>query len=148
MRRTQQRRLVWEALHRVGPHCTAEEIAADLVRTGQRIPRSTVYRALDALAQAGVVRSLRLGAGPMHFEVSDQDHQHAICQVCESVMHLEGGLADDIEVHLRQQHHFQPLSIDVLVVGVCATCAGARPRLRPAGRTIEHVHPGEGEAGP
>ncbi len=44
MRRTAQRSMVYDAIVRLGGHCTAEEITLDLHQTKPGFPRSTVYR--------------------------------------------------------------------------------------------------------
>ena len=54
MRNTKQRRQVWESIHRLGGHTTADEIAGEIAGIQAGFARSTVYRALDALAESGV----------------------------------------------------------------------------------------------
>jgi Fur family transcriptional regulator, ferric uptake regulator len=140
MRQTRQRRLIYQAILDLGHHCTAEEIAAQLEERQLRMPRSTVYRGLEALSSAGIVRPVNLGDGAMHYEAAGEDHQHAICRHCQGVMHLEDDLLTELEEHLASRHRFIPERTEVLVVGLCAGCAGAEePPARP-GRTLEHVH--------
>jgi Fe2+ or Zn2+ uptake regulation protein len=144
-RHTSQRRLVWETIAALGPHCTADEIAARIEAARPGFPRSTVYRALEAFTIAGALRPVRLGAGPTHYEIAGEDHQHAICERCEGIIHLEDSLLRALEDHLEELHHFQPRRTDVLVIGVCAACArageGAAP-AKPGKRNLEHVHYG------
>jgi Fur family ferric uptake transcriptional regulator len=139
-RQTEQRRLVWQAISALGPHCTAEEIAERIQADRPGFPRSTVYRALEAFTMSGALRPVRFGSGPTHYEISGEDHQHAICQVCEGILHLEDSLVDELEGHLEQRHRFTPVRTEVLVIGVCDECArsgAARPVRR---RNLEHVH--------
>lgn len=140
MRQTRQRQQVWEAVSRLGGHCTADEITVELQRLHPGFPRSTVYRALEALATSGALRAVRLGDGPVHYEVATEDHQHAICQVCRGVMHIEHGLVAELERHLEERHHFHPVRTDVLVLGVCDDCARARGRRPTRRRFLDHVH--------
>jgi Fe2+ or Zn2+ uptake regulation protein len=141
MRQTRQRQQVWEAVRSLGGHCTADEITAELQRAHPGFARSTVYRALEALSSSGALHAVRLGDGPVHYEVATEDHQHAICQVCQGVLHIEHGLVAELERHLEERHRFRPVRTDVLVVGVCDECARARGR-RPAARRrlLDHVH--------
>ncbi|MGH7904232.1 MAG: Fur family transcriptional regulator [Candidatus Dormibacteraceae bacterium] len=145
MRRTRQRRLVWEALEALGPHCTAEEIAASVERRQPGFHRSTVYRALEALTASGAVHSVHLGDGPTHYELATDEHQHAVCQACRSILHLEDSLLEELHEHLEERHRFKPVRTEVLVVGICDACgrAGGHGR-RPAARrrTVDHVHYG------
>ena len=143
MRHTRQRQQVWDTVRRLGGHCTADEISAELQRSQPGFPRSTVYRALEALSTSGALHAVRLGDGPIHYEIASETHQHAICQVCGGILHIEAELVAQLEEHLEEGHRFKPLRTEVLVVGVCNACAQARPSARrPAtrGRTLEHVH--------
>ena len=139
MRQTRQRQQVWDAIRRLGGHCTADQITAELQRTRPGFSRSTVYRALEALSTSGALHGVRLGEGPVHYEVAGEEHQHAICQTCQGILHIEHGLVTDLERHLEERHHFKPLRTEVVVVGVCDACQRARgkPSRR---RTLDHVH--------
>lgn len=143
-RNTRQRRLVWEAVGRLGGHSTADEIVSELQKDEPGFSRSTVYRALDALTSAGALHAVRLGGGPVHYEQATGEHQHAVCQVCQGVLHIEHELVGELEQHLEELHHFRPIRTEVLVVGVCESCARSSAGPRPARRrrVIAHVHRG------
>lgn len=105
------------------------------------LARSTVYRALEALAASGAVHAVRLGAGAVHYELTGEEHQHAVCQMCEGVLHIEDELVHELEHHLEELHRFTPVRTEVLVVGICDGCARSRGgRRAPKRRTLEHVH--------
>ena len=142
MRQTLPRRLVWEAMTRLGAHCTAEEIAIDLEAHGLSLPRSSVYRALEALDASGAVRAVHFGGGPARYEPTGEAHQHAVCQVCQGILYLENGLIRELEEHLERDHRFTPMRTDLTVVGICAHCADAGQAAPCAGAThnLEHVH--------
>jgi Fe2+ or Zn2+ uptake regulation protein len=142
-RHTLQRRLVWDAITALGPHCTADEIAARIQAQRPGFPRSTVYRALEAFTIAGALRPVRFGAGATHYEIAGEDHQHAVCERCEGIVHLEDSLLRELEDHLEELHHFRPLRTEVLVVGICQACAQTAegvPLARQGRRNLEHVH--------
>jgi Fe2+ or Zn2+ uptake regulation protein len=140
MRQTRQRRQVWEAIQRLGGHCTADEITAELQLGRPGFSRSTVYRALEALSTSGALHAVRLGDGPVHYEVAGEEHQHAICQVCQGILHIEHGLVAELERHLEERHRFKPVRTEVVVVGVCDACTRGRARRTSRRRTLDHVH--------
>ncbi len=140
MRRTAQRKMVYDAIVRLGGHCTAEQITAELHRAKPGFARSTVYRALDALTASGSVYAAHLGDGPTHYELASGDHHHAVCQVCGGVMHIEEELVSELENHLAQGHRFKPVRTEVLVVGVCEECARNPVPQAARRRMIEHRH--------
>ena len=141
-RNTSQRQLVWDAITALGAHCTADEIAARIEADRPGFPRSTVYRALEAFTIAGALRPVRFGAGPTHYEIAGEAHQHAICERCEGILHLEDSLLRELEDHLEELHRFRPVRTEVLVIGVCAGCARAGDEVpaRSGKRNLEHVH--------
>jgi Fur family transcriptional regulator, ferric uptake regulator len=142
MRRTRQRELVWETVRSAGPHVTADEIAVEIRKQQPGFSRSTVYRALEALATSGDVRTLRLGTGAVLYECGTLgEHQHAVCQSCEAILHLEPELVDELERHLEEMHRFRPIRTDVVVVGTCDGCArSGGPADGARRRTLEHAH--------
>jgi Fur family transcriptional regulator, ferric uptake regulator len=140
MRRTAQRSMVYNTIVGLGGHCTAEEIAAELHKQQPRFPRSTVYRALDALTASGSVYAAHLGEGPTYYELASGDHHHAVCQVCGGVMHVQEELVSELERHLEEGHGFKPLRTEVLVVGVCDDCSrNPAPQASPR-RMIDPHH--------
>jgi Fur family transcriptional regulator, ferric uptake regulator len=140
MRRTSQRTMVYEAIVRLGGHCTADQITEDLRRSRPTFPRSTVYRGLEALTAAGSVYAAHLGEGATHYELASGDHHHAVCKVCGGVLHIEEDLVNSLETHLEGQHHFKPMRTEVLVVGICESCSQSPGQKGARHPTLEHVH--------
>lgn len=140
MRQTRQRQAVWEALGRLRGHSTADEIVAEVRRVSPNFSRSTVYRALEALTSSGAARAVRLGEAAAYYERATDDHQHAVCQVCRAIFHLEHELVAELERHLEKSHRFRPMRTEVLVTGVCDACARGRAPKVPRRGTLQHVH--------
>src|SRR5205814_16609 len=124
-RRTAQRAMVHEAVVALGGHCTADQITEELRRTKPTFPRSTVYRALDALTAAGSLYAAHLGEGATHYELASGEHHHAVCRICGGVLHIEEDVVTNLENHLASAHRFTPARTQVLVVGVCESCSHA-----------------------
>ncbi len=140
MRRTAQRTMVYEAIVRLGGHCTADQITEEVRRVRPDFPRSTVYRGLEALTASGALYAAHLGEGATHYELASGDHHHAVCKVCGGVLHIEEEMVANIENHLDAEHRFKPERTEVLVIGICDGCAhdpAPRTALRP---TLAHVH--------
>lgn len=124
-RQTMPRRLVWATVGRLRSHCTVEDIANDLAARQLELPRSTIYRALDALVRSGVIHVAHFGGGPARYEPASEPHHHAIWRRCHSILHLENRLTRELEVHLELQHHFHPTRVDAVTLGYCAKCTEA-----------------------
>ena len=140
MRHTAQRAMVYDVIVRLGGHCTADEIAEELRKARPGFPRSTVYRALEALTASGSVYAAHLGEGPTHYELASGDHHHAVCQVCGGVLHIEEEFVSELEAHLEKGHGFRPVRTEVLVVGVCDDCSRNPASPAPRRRMIDPHH--------
>lgn len=128
MRRTRQRQLVWDALHDLGPHHTADEILTYIRGTYHAdLPKSTVYRALDTMLETGDATASRLDDAGLRYEAADAPHAHAICVSCGAVFHI-----DDLALKVAAQglvgmHDFLPIRADLTVRGLCAACRAKTP---------------------
>lgn len=123
---TAQRQLVWEVLSEARGHLTAEEVASRVARRRGDVNLASVYRALAVLQELDLVRESRLGdGGASTWELAHPDeHFHLVCSRCGGVTHHEGSLVEEIADHLRDGHGFRPDSIELVVTGTCADCAG------------------------
>ncbi|MBJ7604883.1 MAG: transcriptional repressor [Candidatus Dormibacteraeota bacterium] len=136
-RRTRQRRLVWQAIQTIEPHCTAEQVTAWVKGADPRVARSTVYRILADLCSSGDVVVARLDAGGLRYELAAAEHPHAVCQVCGKVIHVGDELLQTLEEQLAATVGFRTVRIDLTVNGVCRDCAA--PSRRTTGRP-QHNH--------
>jgi Fe2+ or Zn2+ uptake regulation protein len=140
MRKTAQRTMVYEAIVRLGGHCTADQITEEVRRVRPGFSRSTVYRGLDALTASGAVYAAHLGEGATHYELATGDHHHAVCKVCGGVLHIEEEMLANIENHLDGAHGFKPERTELVVSGICESCAREPGRKGTRRPTLEHIH--------
>jgi len=131
-RPTAQRLLVLQALGG-GDHVDADEI---LGRARERYPaldRSTVYRTLDALVEAGIARRTDLGHGRAFYEMArDHRHHHAVCQRCGAVAHVhDGALAPLAEALLAATGFTLTPDREITIPGVCPGCTEGDDHAHP-----------------
>ncbi len=123
LRVTTQRLLVMEALATNGGHMTAEEILRWAATRSSAINLATVYRALDALAAAGLVTQTDLGGGATRFElVGDSHHHHLVCERCGSVITVDDGLLAPLRERLLDEIGFRASSRHMAIFGTCRAC--------------------------
>lgn len=124
-RLTSPRWLVWSVLRSAGDHLTAEEIASRVNEADPTVNISSVYRSLTLFEDLDLVRESHLGIDDSaRWEIAHpDDHFHMVCRLCGSVNHHEGGLVDRIRSHLADHHAFTADNVDLVVTGVCGTCA-------------------------
>lgn len=85
LRSTPQRYVVLEYLARHPVHATAGEIYRAVNRSGLRASQATVYNSLHALAEAGLVREVRLEGKSVRFDANIEQHHHFVCDECGRV---------------------------------------------------------------
>jgi Fe2+ or Zn2+ uptake regulation protein len=82
---TRPRLAVYRSLTALGGHRSAEDVVAALRAAGERLPRASVYNALEALRGAGVVMQARADAGAALYEAAATWHHHFVCRRCGSI---------------------------------------------------------------
>jgi Fur family transcriptional regulator, ferric uptake regulator len=123
LRLTAPRRRVLAALARRG-HATPEEVAGEVSGDGGgRLPASTIYRNLESLASAGVVRHSHLDHGAPSYHLAEHgDHLHLVCRGCGTVLEADPALAADLAAGLRALHGFAADVTHMAIHGHCERC--------------------------
>lgn len=85
LKATRPRLEVARRLRAMGGHRSADEVHAALADVGVTLPRTSVYNALTALADAGIVLRADVGPGAVVYEVAGRWHHHFVCRRCGAV---------------------------------------------------------------
>jgi Fur family transcriptional regulator, peroxide stress response regulator len=78
-RYTRQRAAVFNYLHTVESHPTAEEVYLAVRRQIPKISLATVYKALEALVDIHLADKLTTGDGPARYDCHNHAHYHFHC---------------------------------------------------------------------
>lgn len=125
LRLTEQRRRVLEEIVASHRAIGAYEVLDRLSRTGRRLAPISVYRALDALLEAGVVHRLesRNAYFACHVPHATAAPVVLTCSRCSEIAEVAGeGVLAEIAAAARQADFKVDRSI-VEVSGLCANCA-------------------------
>lgn len=122
---TLPRQAVWEVLGVASEHLTVEEIAQRVQRRSPGVHLASVYRSMTLLAELDLVRESQFGDGVGRWELAHPDeHFHVVGRGCGQVTHHVGDLVERIRGHLVAGHGFEAESVELVVSGRCASCAG------------------------
>jgi len=124
-RRTASRQAIVEAVVAAGSHTTAEDIAGRVQRRFPSVNLSTVYRTLEALEEAGIVDHVHLGHGRAIYHLSEDDHQHLVCERCETVEELPASKLRGFLSLLDREFGFEVDRRHFAIVGLCRDCREA-----------------------
>ena len=124
-RSTKQRAAIKEALEAAAGFRSAQELHDDLKAQGRRVGLTTVYRNLQALAQAGQVDVLRAGDGEVIYRrcESGEHHHHLVCTECGTSVEVASDEIERWADRVAQSHGFTPVEHTAEVFGICATCS-------------------------
>lgn len=130
-RRTSQRGAILDILEDSGGHLTAAEIIDALADRQLPVNRSTVYRTLETLLDAGLVRASRLGRSTS-YEVThpegEVEHHHLVCRDCHAMLHATGTGVTDILRTEAAQAGFKVEDVQLVATGLCRKCRRGRRR--------------------
>ena len=120
---TPQRLAVLEYLQRAAGHRTAEQIGAELNRGRSRAARATVYNALRALRDAGLVSEVRLDGATARYDTNLAPHHHFVCRRCGRIedVSAESVGAPTPAVELGEGYEVE--GTEIVLRGLCAACA-------------------------
>ncbi len=124
VRPTRQRRAIAEVLATNDEFHSAQEIHDLLRRDGASIGLSTVYRTVQALADAGEVDVLRTEGGEsVYRRCSDTHHHHLVCRSCGRTVEVEGPTVEKWTRSVAATHGYSDVSHTLELFGTCPGCA-------------------------
>lgn len=113
MKLTKKRKAVLDALKKSKEALTVKQIHQSV----PDVDLVTVYRAVDALHQAGVIDRLNLDSGEAHYEFQHEPHYHAVCSTCDRVIHFNSS-----DEKLKKLLNIDEFAIDKIEITVKGTC--------------------------
>ena len=120
---TVQRRTVFEALSARRDHPTADQVY-DAVKG--RIPglsRTTVYRVLETLVDAGFARKVHHAGGVARFDPVTHRHHHLVCEACGRLVDLDDAAVPTLRLPEARGSGFRIKDYSVSFLGLCGACA-------------------------
>jgi len=102
-----------------------DELHSAVVESLGAADYSTVFRAVSGMEREGLVQRIDLGDGKVHYELSEDHHEHIRCESCGRVVEVPGCVLDDAAASVRNSTGFKVTSHQLLFTGVCPDCASA-----------------------
>ncbi len=122
-RRTKIREGVLQALAGHGELASAADVLDCLKRKRIRADRTTVYRELGFLKDAGLIREVAVAGRAALYEIEGEHHHHLICTECASVKPVK--MPDHLAKHekaIAVSEKFLITSHALEFYGLCAKC--------------------------
>lgn len=121
---TPQRLKVARILFGTHRHISADEILERLRREDQPVGKATVYRTLDLLLKAELIREHDFGEGFRRYEPrrTRPHHEHLVCTRCGKVIEFQAREIERIEEEVSALHRFRPTHHKMEIYGLCEDC--------------------------
>ena len=119
---TPQRMAIYRALLEAEDHPSPEALYRRVASAMPALSLATVYKALDALVQLGLVREVSVTSDTKRYDANLDRHHHLVCTGCGSVTDFYSEALDEIAPPSRIDG-FVTSALSVQVFGVCSDCA-------------------------
>ena len=125
VRSTRQRSAIAELLSGSEEFRSAQDLHDQLKASGQSIGLTTVYRNLQALADAGQVDVLRTDSGESVYRhcSSGDHHHHLVCRECGTTVEVQADVVEQWATEVAEKHGFVDITHTVEVFGRCGACS-------------------------
>ena len=124
-RSTRQRTAVLELLGEVDEFRSAQDLHALLRERGAKVGLTTVYRTLQALADAERIDVMRLPGGEhLYRSCSQGHHHHLVCRTCGRTVEVEGPAVEKWAGKVAEEHGFTDVAHTLEIFGTFGECAG------------------------
>src|SRR4051812_49784803 len=121
---TPQRLAIARTVRELDRHTTAETVFARVSEQMPGVSLPTVYATLDLLEELGLLRRVPTEAGTAVFDPRTEDHHHLVCRRCGDIMDVDAPVDRAGVLAAARRQGFAPDDAQVVIRGVCATCAG------------------------
>ncbi|MEZ6139897.1 MAG: transcriptional repressor [Zavarzinella sp.] len=128
---TEQQRELVEHIFATHSHFDADQLIRDIDKSKLNISRATVYRTLSKLVDAGMLRTMEIGARTVYeHDYGYPQHEHLVCEHCGTIIEFQLPAIETMLQNIARQHQFQVEGHTILVRGKCYSCSQARSKRR------------------
>lgn len=122
MNYSKQREIILDTLSKNAIHPTAEALLEFLKSDNSNVGMTTLYRNLNQLAEAGLIKKIDGLEPSAHFDHNAFEHYHFICEECKKVYDIPSSVAPDLVQNTTKATGFDITSHDIVFHGICSEC--------------------------
>ncbi|NOQ45849.1 MAG: Fur family transcriptional regulator [Desulfobulbaceae bacterium] len=137
LRLTNQREVILDELSKSTSHPTADNLYERVKKKLPRISLATVYRNLEILSEAGLIKKLEISGRQKRFDWDLEQHDHIYCIECHRIDNID--LENKKEMHLTPEDSkgYQVSGCRVEFFGLCPKCK--KKHQRAASKEVQEM---------
>lgn len=122
MKYSKQRELILNVVLDSFKHPTAEEVYDIVKKDIPNISLGTVYRNLNQLYEAGLIKKIFMSNGNDRFDKFKIIHNHLYCTKCNQIYDIPTELFNSLSDVLKSNTGHIILEQDTMFIGICKDC--------------------------
>lgn len=123
MKFSRQRQAIWDDIKDRKDHPTAEAVYLSVKTAYPNISLGTVYRNLMLMRDMGMLRTVDVGDGVIHFDPNTSDHNHFLCVSCGRVLDIDDGMdAEAVKASASSRFAGKIEGFSAYFYGLCPDC--------------------------
>jgi len=134
LRMTNQREMILRELKKSRKHLTADELYERVKKFMPRISLATVYRNLEILSEAQIIRKLEISGRQKRFDSELAEHDHIYCVQCHRIENLDIG-ENQINLDAVDTKGYTITGRRLEVTGLCPKCLKKRLKTTQKNKT-------------
>ncbi len=134
LRMTNQREMILRELKKSRKHLTADELYERVKKFMPRISLATVYRNLEILSGANIIRKLEISGRQKRFDSELEEHDHIYCVQCHRIENLDVG-ENQINLAAVNTKGYTITGRRLEVTGLCPRCQKKRLKTKQKNKT-------------
>ncbi len=130
LRMTHQREVILSELGKCRSHPTADELYERVKKKLPRISLATVYRNLEILSEAGLIRKLEVSGRQKRFDWDLRQHDHIYCIRCHRVDNIDLKGKQELSLPARESKGYEVSGCRIEFFGLCPRCRKIQQKTR------------------
>jgi len=134
LRMTHQREVILDEMGKCKGHPTADALYERIKKKLPRISLATVYRNLEILSEAGIIRKLEISGRQKRFDRQLEQHHHIYCVQCHRVDNLK---VETVSPDSAVEIGYRISGCRIEFFGICPECQKKNERRQQAAKVNE-----------
>ena len=119
---TRQRQTILNVVLSMRSHPRADEIYEQVRKKMPNISLGTVYRNLELLSKAGLIRKIEFAGHQKRFDFNLNEHAHIHCKICGKALDVPANVSLKIPANIEKTTGFSDVECCVEFIGICPDC--------------------------